>query len=379
MTKVFDLRLTDDPRDYIHTAVQCLVEGGVVGVPTETVYGLAVSALAPRAIERLYEIKGRSASAPLAAAFASREAAQDFYISASPVARRLSRRCWPGPLTMVLPCDNPLSALNQIPQVIREKMTSNGHWVGFRVCDHRIISHIHRFLSAPMLLTSANISGKADLTTAESVQAELGDKIDMLLDDGPTHYAAASTIVKVDGARVETLREGVLKQESMSEKVKPLIALVCTGNTCRSPMAEVILKELVEKKFGGNRIEVLSAGVAAGSGMRASPQAVQVAQENGLDLTDHASRPLDDGIMNSADIILTMTSHHRAAILAAWPSMHESVHTLRSDGGDISDPVGMPVEVYRSCADQMRNELSQWLDRLVDDQWFPQMIKSGET
>ena len=106
----------------------------------------------------------------------------------------------------------------------------------------------------------------------------------------------------------------------------------------------------------------------AGSG--ASPQSIEVMGRRGLDLTGHSSRPLDDSVMNVADLVLTMTSGHRAAILAAWPQMHDRVHNLRRDGGDISDPIGMPVDVYDACADQIDNELAGWLDSL-DEDFFP--------
>ncbi|MCG8653726.1 MAG: low molecular weight protein arginine phosphatase [Pirellulales bacterium] len=157
----------------------------------------------------------------------------------------------------------------------------------------------------------------------------------------------------------------------MNQFIKPVIALVCTGNTCRSPMAETLLREQLRSRLGReDAVRVLSAGVAAISGSGASPQAIEVMGNRGLDLTGHSSRPLDDAVMNVADLVLTMTRGHREAILAAWPDMHERVFTLRRDGGDITDPVGMPVEVYQQCADQMDVELAAWLDSL-DDDFFP--------
>ena len=114
-SKILDLRATDDPRDIVHRSVQALVEGHVVGVPTETVYGLAANALCEHAVEQLCEIKGRQANVPLAISVGSREAADDFICQMTPLARRLSYRCWPGPLTLVVPCDSPLSAVTQLP------------------------------------------------------------------------------------------------------------------------------------------------------------------------------------------------------------------------------------------------------------------------
>ncbi|MAI73238.1 MAG: protein tyrosine phosphatase [Rhodopirellula sp.] len=378
MLKTLDLRATDDPRDIIHRTVQALVEGQVVGVPTDTVYGLAVDALSETAIEEFFRIKGHQVDVPLAISVGSREAAEDFLCGSSPLVRRLSYRCWPGPLTLVAPCDSPTSAVTQLPAPVRQRITGDFGCVGFRVVDHRVLSHIHRFLSGPLVLTSANVSGQPPPTTAEGVAEQLTDSLPLLLDDGPTRYGGASTVARVQGNRLEILREGAIERAAMNQFVKPVIVIVCTGNTCRSPMAETLLREKLRQKLGSeDAVRVLSAGVAAGVGSGASPQAVEVMGVRNLDLTGHSSRPLDDAVMNVADLILTMTRGHRAAILAAWPNMQERVHTLRRDGGDITDPVGMPVECYQSCSEQIDQELSAWLEALGDD-FFPVNASSNE-
>jgi len=112
---------------------------------------------------------------------------------------------------------------------------------------------------------------------------------------------------------------------------------------------------------------VLSAGVAASEGAMASLQAVDVMEQRDLDLSNHQSRPLSDAIIDRADLILTMTRGHRSAILAAWPDRSEQVRTLRRDGGDIADPVGSSVEIYKQCADQIEKELAAWITELPTD------------
>lgn len=378
MLKTLDLRATDDPRDIIHRTVQALVEGQVVGIPTDTVYGLAADALSETAVGELVRLKGRQFDMPLAISVGSRESAEDFLCKSSPLVRRLSYRCWPGPLTLVASCESPISALTQLPEVVRRQITGKFGCVGFRVVDHRVLSHIHRFLSGPLVLTSANLSGQSPHTTAEGVAEQFADSLPLLLDDGPTRYGGASTVARVRGNRLEILREGAIERAAMNQFVKPVIVIVCTGNTCRSPMAETLLREQIRQKLGSeDTVRVLSAGVAAGSGSGASPQAVEVMGGRGLDLTGHSSRPLDDAVMNVADLILTMTRGHRDAILAAWPTMADRVHTLRRDGGDITDPVGMPVEVYQKCSDQIDQELAAWLEALGDD-FFPVNVSVEE-
>ncbi|MCC9599907.1 Sua5/YciO/YrdC/YwlC family protein [Stieleria sp. JC731] len=375
MTKVFDLRQTDDPRDFIHRTVQALTEGQVVALPTDTSYGFAAHALNESAVKRLAELRGQ-VGAPLAISVRSRQAAEDFFCEPAPVARRLAHRCWPGPLTLVTPCDNPHSAIGQLPGNVRELIVGERQTVGFRVADHRILESIHRFMAAPLVLTGAHRLDSTDKGgnpnfEAQGVLDQFRGEVPLLLDDGPTRYGGVSTVARVIESRWELLREGVIERAAMNQFVKPVIVLVCTGNTCRSPMAETLMRELLLKKLGReDAVRVLSAGVAASVGSCASPQAIEVMGERTLDLTGHASQPLGDEIMNVADLVLTMTRAHRAAILAAWPEMHDRVFTLRRDGGDITDPIGMPVDSYRKCADQMENELSVWLEHLGED-FFP--------
>ncbi|MFG0263077.1 MAG: Sua5/YciO/YrdC/YwlC family protein [Novipirellula sp. JB048] len=389
MLKTLDLKTAEDSRDIVHRTVQALVEGQVVGVPTETTYTLAALALSTTGVEQLKKLtQGVSQSLPervrlasdrhwIELSIRSREATNDFVGIDSDLVRRLLRRCCPGPLTVLVRCPEPFSALSQLPATVREQVTDEDGYVGFRVVDHYVLAQIHRYLSGPLLLASIQpAAGEAVATVPARLAEKYGDDLPLLLDDGPTRYGGVTTVVRVSGNRWQLLREGVIERAAMNQFVKPVIALVCTGNTCRSPMAETLLREQLSKRTGcENAVRVISAGVAAAPGAGAAPQAIAVMGSRGLDLTGHSSRPLDESVINVADLILTMTRGHRAAILAAWPDMHERVFTLRRDGGDISDPVGLAVEVYEACADQINEELEKWLDSLPEE-FFPSELPS---
>ncbi len=373
MPKILDLQASDDSRDIVHRSVQALVEGQIVGIPTETTYALAVNALCENAVEALLElVQSESASSGddvLELSLRSTESAADFIDTSLSTVRRLTQRCWPGPLTLGIQPVRSRSAVLQLPTSVQTRIMDSLGFVYFRVVDHYILDQVHRYLSAPLIL--ASFAQLTPSTVASKIAEQFRNRLPLLLDDGPTRYGGVTTVARVEGRRWKLLREGVIERAAMNQFVKPVIAVVCTGNTCRSPMAETLLREKLSKRIGcDNAVRVLSAGVAASSGSGASPQAVEVMGKRGLDLTGHSSRPLDDSVMNVADLVLTMTRGHRAAILAAWPDMHDRVFTLRRDGGDISDPVGMAVEVYEACADQIDLELSQWLDSLGDD-FFP--------
>ncbi len=368
MATVLDLRRIEDPRDSIHRTVEAIARGQVVAIPTETVYGLAADALNPSAVERLIKLKGRAMSVPLALSVRGEQVIEDFVCHWSPLAMRLARRCMPGPITLVLPCNDPTSIVTRLPESVQQHIIGKLNGVGFRVVSHPIICQLHDFLRGPLVMTSANLSGNPAATKGQDVVTQFGDSVPLILDDGPTRYGGASTVVRVVGHQYEILRHGAIEAAAMSEFAKPMIALVCTGNTCRSPMAEAILKDLLAKAGGGlESIVVLSAGVAAADGAMASVQAIEVMDERGIDISDHSSRPLSDAIMQRADLVLTMTRGHRASILTAWPDRAHQVRTLRRDGGDIADPVGSSVEIYKHCAEQLERELKAWIDSLPAD------------
>lgn len=109
---------------------------------------------------------------------------------------------------------------------------------------------------------------------------------------------------------------------------------------------------------------VLSAGIAAMSGGRASAEAIQVMAECGLDLSRHESQPLSDRLVRFADLILTMTRGHREAILAEWSSAAARTHLLGGSAGDVADPVGGTTDTYRQCASQIDEFLKPWLAQL---------------
>lgn len=368
--ELIDARRAANLDHAIRRTVQILAEGQIVVLPTETVYGLAARARDSSAVERLSKIKGRQSDHPYTLAIRNAEEARDYVPKMSRLADRLARRCWPGPVTLVL--DNaPREVMSgPLPDRVRQHISPDGT-LGLRVPGHDLVLEVLRMLAGPLVLTSANRSGQPAAINAQQALESLGDDVDLILDDGPARYGQPSSVVRVEGEKYQILRSGVVPQATLARLAAPMVLFVCTGNTCRSPMAEALFRKMLAERLGclpdqteEYGVAVMSAGIAAASGGRASPQAVEVMAEHGLDLSGHQTQPVSHALIRYADLIYTMTQGHRDAIIAQWPQAAERTELLCTDGSDIPDPIAGTVEQYRWCAEQIEKHLRRRLDQM---------------
>lgn len=201
--------------DTLALAVEILNEGGLVAMPTETVYGLAADASNPEAVVRLYEAKGRPRFNPLIAHVSGLPMAMREAVF-SPLATSLAQKFWPGPLTLVLPV---------IPGgTVCDLARSGLQTVGLRCPSHMAANALIREFDRPVVAPSANRSGHVSPTRADHVAADLADRIDLILDGGPCEVGIESTIVAVEGDSVTLLRSGAVPAEALEAFIKkPLL------------------------------------------------------------------------------------------------------------------------------------------------------------
>jgi protein-tyrosine phosphatase len=368
--QVLEVTAADDPRDAVHRAVQALVEGKLVALPTETVYVVAASGLCDKAVERLVALSPNKPSEPATLAVRGTSEVLDYVPRVPPVGERLARRCWPGPITLQIADAHPESAVHRLPPRVKAAVVPLGE-IRVRVPAHDLVLQVLRLLAGPLVIASARGPGPDDAVTAQEVIAQLDGRLDVILDDGRCKFAQPSSIVRVDERGFEILRQGVLSEAHLKRLASFMVVLVCTGNTCRSPMAEALLKKRIADRLGcrideieDRGVMVASAGISAAPGARSALEALQTMRERGLDLSQHESQPLSERMVRFADLILTMTRGHRDAILAQWPEAESRVYVLGRGRGDVADPIGGPLELYRRCADQLDSYLGEWIAEL---------------
>lgn len=348
-----------------------LADGALVAFPTETVYGLAASAAKQESVERLREVKGRGSTQPFTVHIGRREDSEQFVTELSPIARRLIKKGWPGPMTLIFSVPDPRMTpvyASLSPSGAEAVFTNKS--VGIRYPDHPQGAALLAEAGVPVIASSANVTGRPAPTDADSVRAELDGRVDFILDGGSSRYRQASTIVEISDNGYRLLRTGVYDERIIHRLATLTILLVCTGNTCRSPMAEAIGKQLLAERLGCDPadlpkqgIAVLSAGTMGFPGAAASPEAVEVCRRRGLDISGHRSRSLTVDLVHPADYIYTMGRHHLEVVRSLAPGVASKAHLL-DPKGDIADPVGGTVEDYEHAAQRITQALRSRLSEV---------------
>lgn len=244
-------------------AVDVLRAGGVVALPTETVYGLAADVGNPDAIARIYAIKGRPADHPLIVHVHDAGALDGYVAAVTPQLRALAERFWPGPLTVIV------ARGPRTPRFV----TGGQDTVAVRIPAHPLAHEILRAFGGALAAPSANRFGRISPTSAEHVRADLGSDVDLVVDGGPARIGVESTIVDLTGAVPAVLRAGAITPSQLGAALgMPVVTRI--GGTVRAPgtlpshyapRAQVVLvdaaaceREAQERAAHGERVAVLT-------------------------------------------------------------------------------------------------------------------------
>ncbi len=345
--------------DRIKEAAKIVEDGGLVAFPTETVYGIACR-VHPCALARLDRIKGRDDSKHYTVHIGQIDEYRKYVQGIGMRAEKLIRRAWPGPLTLVF---SPTSA--QVAEYrarlggdVADTIYKDGS-VGIRCPDHPVASLLLRLVCSPVIAPSANRAGRQPATEADAVIAEVGNDVDIVLDGGPCRLGKSSTVAATGPDGIQVLREGAYSVSDLRMMSVITFLFVCTGNTCRSAMAEGLFrKQLAEKlrcDVDGLRergYKVLSAGTMKMAGVPASVESVTACALKGVNIGSHVSRPLTRSLIDASDCIYCMTRAHREQVTYLSPDAEGKCHLLVPDG-EVPDPIGQTQEYFNKCADRI--------------------------
>ena len=371
ITKVIKLDAIEIDAAKINEAAALVDAGGLVAFPTETVYGIACR-VKTDSLDRLSKVKGRSSDKYYTLHICQKNDVRKYVPTPGLKAQKLIEHAWPGPVTIVFELDE--EDIEKQQRILEREIFENlykDNSIGIRCPDNPIAAMLLQAANYPVVAPSANITGQPPAVDAEQVLAQLSGKIELLLDGGACKYKTSSTIVEIGNGRAGILRPGIYSQAELEKLSQIKFLFVCTGNTCRSPMAVGIFqKYLAEKlrcevdhldKMG---YKVSSAGTMDMAEHPASEEAVAACAARGIDIKAHRSRELSRELVEESDFIFVMERTHQKTVIAISPQATIKC-ALLAENKEIPDPIGQPQESFNNCAELIERAVRKRIGELV--------------
>jgi len=334
-TKVIRVNPNFPEKAFIKEAAAVLRKGGLVAFPTETVYGIGANLLDKKAVGRLYTIKKRPRNKPFTIQIAGFGQLNALEIVLSDRASSVIHKFWPGPLTIV---------------VFNKKKEK----IGIRMPRNRVALELINEAAIPIVVPSANISGKRPLTSGADVISEMKGAIDMILDGGSVEIGMESTVLDVTTEPFTILRQGAISKRDLLADYRVLF--VCTGNSCRSVMAKALMEKFLKDSGLSEKVLVDSAGTGTYPGILAAPNTIEVIREEGVDVSMHKGKTISPDLLRRSDLIFVMERVHMDIVLSVLPESRPKVRLLK-EGEEIPDPIGKSLEEYRRIKNIIKDQV----------------------
>jgi protein-tyrosine phosphatase len=335
-------------------------EGAPVILPGDYGYAVALPVQSPRLATLLQRLPE-----PAALWVKDSECLRAQGIKIPSALQRLLNRAWPLPLLALL-SEDLLQNLSLPTPTWWEWVLDEGHRLRLRHPEHTVASALAQTLDVSQWLIA-----DTGLPTVEAA-LDLMDEAEALgISAGALPCHVRPSQVCFGNSGWEMIEEGAVSREELAHLTARLVLFVCTGNTCRSPLAEGMAKVLAANRLGCSIDElpqrglwITSAGLCTSGGWPASAEAIQVAAEYGVDLSRHRSQPLQPWMLAIADQVITMTQGHQQLLREQYPGLGPPPRLLWEDG-DVADPINAGPDAYRACAALLREQverlLAEWL------------------
>jgi len=367
-TEVFKIDPGNPDKRILERTAEVIRSGGIVVYPTDTLYGFGVDAKNKVAMDRLYELKGRGDQKPVSLIVKNTNHAREIVGDLNEYQINLFNTLLPGKITLILKAMKKidLPKLNQFRKI------------GIRIPHNLVCKFLAEMANTPITSTSVNLTGKDSLENANEILKIFNDRVDIILDAGPLKKSIGSTVLDTVTMPPTLLREGDVSiteiQKILGYNIltrypkKFMIAFVCSGNICRSPMAEGILRKIISESKYKNWVDVLSAGTLNINNSPPTIEAMDVAHNGGINISAHKSQGLSEDIMRRANIIICMALNHIHYIQEKFPQYRSKSILLKQwqaenklSNPSIADPIGRNLSFYEQIFKEIKMEIHRVL------------------
>ena len=326
---------------------------------TGSMFGMGCDARDQTAITKINDLKKRPPESGYIVLVADYHKLTEFNAEMNSRLAGLVKQYSPGALTIVLPCSHP--DLQHL--LFKDK-------IAFRIPQAPLIREFLKSLDIPLISTSINIAGENPQINYMNILTDFKSWFELAIipEDELIAEGEPSTVITLENDKLVCLRDGQLDFKELEEDFyHPLISFVCTGNICRSPLAEYYFRQQVTKQGLGWRSA--SAGFL-GNGIPISENSRIVLERDGIDSADHRSEKLNYEIIRRSRLVITMTRNHKQSLInTGWKSDH--VFTLAEfagKSGDIEDPYQESLEVYQATYKQIKYYIDLLINKLKSEQ-----------
>ncbi len=326
---------------------------------TGKMFGIGCSAFSEEAIAKINLLKGRKNKSGFIVLIPNIDWLKRFDVKVIPQIYRIFQQYWPGELSVILEVSD-----------TRFRDISQNNKVAFRIPSDKLLRDFIVKMDQPIISTSVNRTGEESIQNLDAILKGYDNWFDLAIlpDDIQQSNNLSSTIIKFTDDKINLIREGsiVFSEIKLSYKL-PQILFVCTGNTCRSPIAEYLAKKIINDN--NLNFRAVSAGfMEAGKGI--SENSKSVLALNGIDASAHVSSLLNEDNIRRSWLILTMTEEHKNKILQLQPASASKVYTLSEFTGlsnDIKDPFGENIEFYKKTFEEIKEKLKIIFEKIKEE------------